>query len=138
MLNKTKGYLFEPSLQDKRKYLDILHEYVEIHATIGDAENKSHIPDYVINHGVLNTKQLYDLLQESKVRIKLFFFQNIFTDVDGAIVWVILQVIASSRYLDFYDGRFLTLEESHALKNVTCLFGRPVVQHVTRQKRVHC
>ena len=68
-MDQQDWWLFIPILlQDKRKYLDILHEYVEIHATIGDAENKLQIPDYVINHGVLNSQQLYDLLQESKVR----------------------------------------------------------------------
>ena len=59
------------SLQNKKKYLDILHDYVEIHATVAEEKNMSEIPRYVTNHGILNTNQLYKLLRESKVTLQL-------------------------------------------------------------------
>ncbi|KAK3726434.1 hypothetical protein QZH41_014938, partial [Actinostola sp. cb2023] len=56
----------------KRNYLDTLHKYFELHATVtGDV--KLNVPGYVINHGILKGGELKKLLDKSKVFIGLGF-----------------------------------------------------------------
>ncbi|XP_031550689.1 alpha-1,6-mannosylglycoprotein 6-beta-N-acetylglucosaminyltransferase A-like isoform X2 [Actinia tenebrosa] len=59
----------------KRKYLDILNKYVELHCTIPleDKNIRSTVPEYVINHGIVNNTELVRILQESKVFVGLGF-----------------------------------------------------------------
>lgn len=66
--------------QEKRKYLDIISRYIDIHATIGTTQQKkekvdiSVVPGYVTNHGILNSTALQALLA---VRYK----KNCFDDI---------------------------------------------------------
>ena len=60
-------------LQGMRQYIDIIHEHLEIHATVTKSMKtrtnvlETNVPKYVINHGILNSTQLYYLLKQSKV-----------------------------------------------------------------------
>ena len=49
------------------KYLDVIHEYFEIHATA--VKNSKDIPDYVINHGPVSGAEIKSLLEKSKIFI---------------------------------------------------------------------
>ena len=62
-------------LQGKRKYLDIISSYMDIHATIGTTQPKkkkvdpSVVPGYVINHGILDSASLQALLSVSQCNL---------------------------------------------------------------------
>ncbi|EDO45788.1 predicted protein, partial [Nematostella vectensis] len=58
--------------RDKRQYLDTLHKHFEIHANIAGTVC-SLLPDYIINHGIVNGSTLVKIIQESKVFIGLGF-----------------------------------------------------------------
>lgn len=53
-------------LQNKKIYLDIIHTYMEVHATVYGSSTKN-IPSYVKNHGILSGRDLQFLLRETKV-----------------------------------------------------------------------
>jgi alpha-1,3(6)-mannosylglycoprotein beta-1,6-N-acetyl-glucosaminyltransferase len=57
--------------KERRVFLDIIHEYTNVHATIGTTKNNkvdgSLVPPYVTNHGVLDRNGIQQLLQETKV-----------------------------------------------------------------------
>lgn len=55
-------------LQNKKIYLDIIHTYMEVHATVYGSSTKN-IPSYVKNHGILSGRDLQFLLRETKVKI---------------------------------------------------------------------
>lgn len=57
------SYLFK----DKKKYLDIIHSYMEVHGTV-HGTSTVHLPDYVKNHGILSGRDLQFLLRETKVQ----------------------------------------------------------------------
>lgn len=58
-----------PLLQDKNKYLDAIHGYMEVHGTV-HGTSTVHLPSYVKNHGILSGRDLQILLRETKVRTK--------------------------------------------------------------------
>ncbi|XP_060599364.1 alpha-1,6-mannosylglycoprotein 6-beta-N-acetylglucosaminyltransferase A-like [Ruditapes philippinarum] len=63
--------------QDKKEYLNMVNKSgIVIHGTVYK-ENKSakleHIPNYVINHGILNGEDLHTLLRKSKIFLGLGF-----------------------------------------------------------------
>ncbi|CAH3195629.1 unnamed protein product, partial [Porites evermanni] len=63
-------------LNGRRKYIDVLSKYLEIHGTIAGKENEDYkalVPDYVINHGIMNGGDLQKLLRTAKVFIGLGF-----------------------------------------------------------------
>lgn len=53
--------------QDKKTYLDIIHTYTEVHATV-HGTSTVHLPSYVRNYGILSGRDLQFLLRETKVR----------------------------------------------------------------------
>lgn len=59
--------LFFILFQDKKKYLDIIHSYMEVHGTV-HGTSTVHLPSYVKNHGILSGRDLQFLLRETKVR----------------------------------------------------------------------
>jgi alpha-1,3(6)-mannosylglycoprotein beta-1,6-N-acetyl-glucosaminyltransferase len=63
--------------KERRVFLDIIHEYTNVHATIGTTKNNkvdgSLVPPYVTNHGVLDRNGIQQLLQETKVFVGLGF-----------------------------------------------------------------
>lgn len=52
--------------QDKKKYLDTIHSYMEVHGTV-HGTSTVHLPSYVKNHGILSGRDLQFLLRETKV-----------------------------------------------------------------------
>ena len=74
--NKTIALLYGKwasyfGYQTIRKYLDVIHEYFEIHATA--VTNSKDIPDYVINHGPVSGAEVTSLLEKSKIFIGVGF-----------------------------------------------------------------
>ena len=59
------------TVQDKRRYLDLISRFVDIHATVGTTQQKKNkgdmsvVPGYVTNHGILNSTALRSLLAVS-------------------------------------------------------------------------
>ena len=55
--------------QGKRSYLDAIHARYEVHGTVYKEKTKKlmHVPDYVVNHGILSGLDLHELLQRTKV-----------------------------------------------------------------------
>uniref|UniRef100_A0A4W3K722 alpha-1,6-mannosyl-glycoprotein 6-beta-N-acetylglucosaminyltransferase n=1 Tax=Callorhinchus milii TaxID=7868 RepID=A0A4W3K722_CALMI len=58
--------------EDKTSYLDIVRKKAEVHGTFHN-EHRVQIPDYVVNHGILNGLNLQLLLSKSKVFVGLGF-----------------------------------------------------------------
>ncbi|XP_047137924.1 alpha-1,6-mannosylglycoprotein 6-beta-N-acetylglucosaminyltransferase A isoform X1 [Hydra vulgaris] len=62
----------------KIKFLDLVQKYFEVHATFGNpdlkkTEPETYIPSYVVNHGVLESEKLHNLLKQTTVFIGLGF-----------------------------------------------------------------
>ena len=58
--------------KDYKRYLEIIHEYFEVHAT-ATLQADDHIPKYVINHGVVPGETLKTLMLQSKLFVGLGF-----------------------------------------------------------------
>ncbi|XP_045143353.1 alpha-1,6-mannosylglycoprotein 6-beta-N-acetylglucosaminyltransferase A [Echinops telfairi] len=58
--------------KNKKLYLDIIHMYMEVHATVHGSSTKN-IPSYVKNHGILSGRDLQFLLRETKLFVGLGF-----------------------------------------------------------------
>uniref|UniRef100_A0A672Q982 alpha-1,6-mannosyl-glycoprotein 6-beta-N-acetylglucosaminyltransferase n=1 Tax=Sinocyclocheilus grahami TaxID=75366 RepID=A0A672Q982_SINGR len=58
--------------KDKKKYLDIIHSYMEVHGTV-HGTSTVHLPAYVKNHGILSGRDLQFLLRETKLFVGLSF-----------------------------------------------------------------
>ncbi|CAB3990157.1 alpha-1,6-mannosylglyco 6-beta-N-acetylglucosaminyltransferase A [Paramuricea clavata] len=74
-LTYGKHYYMWKDLKSRR-FLDIIHEHFEVHATTGGLslqQVKTYLPPYVINHGVISAGTLQKLLQESKIFVGLGF-----------------------------------------------------------------
>ncbi|XP_034430201.1 alpha-1,6-mannosylglycoprotein 6-beta-N-acetylglucosaminyltransferase A-like [Hippoglossus hippoglossus] len=56
--------------EGKEAYLDIIHKHLEIHGTV---KNRTKIPSYVKNHGIVNGTEVQTLLRQSKVFVGLSF-----------------------------------------------------------------
>ena len=56
-------------LQGKESFVSVVHELVDVHATVFLTSNTSSamVPSYVYNHGIMSGAQLHQLLRESKV-----------------------------------------------------------------------
>lgn len=64
----NRHFFLSPLLsKDKKKYLDIIHSYMEVHGTV-HGTSTVHLPSYVKNHGILSGRDLQFLLRETKVR----------------------------------------------------------------------
>ncbi|MBZ3890098.1 Alpha-1,6-mannosylglycoprotein 6-beta-N-acetylglucosaminyltransferase A [Sciurus carolinensis] len=58
--------------KNRKIYLDIIHTYMEVHATVYGSSTKN-IPSYVKNHGILSGRDLQFLLRETKLFVGLGF-----------------------------------------------------------------
>ncbi|KAK3730257.1 hypothetical protein QZH41_019078 [Actinostola sp. cb2023] len=70
-IKKMQGLIYAKVpeyLKGKRKYLDVLHKYIELHGTISgsDAVINKYVPEYVINHGIVNGSEWVEILRETK------------------------------------------------------------------------
>lgn len=62
-------------LQGKNAYLDVIHNYLDVHGTVDDG---TLLPSYVKNHGIVKGTEVQTLLRQSKVSRghKLFVWLN--------------------------------------------------------------
>uniref|UniRef100_A0A672NY05 alpha-1,6-mannosyl-glycoprotein 6-beta-N-acetylglucosaminyltransferase n=1 Tax=Sinocyclocheilus grahami TaxID=75366 RepID=A0A672NY05_SINGR len=58
--------------KDKKKYLDVIHSYMEVHGTV-HGTSTVHLPAYVKNHGILSGRDLQFLLRETKTNCNVIF-----------------------------------------------------------------
>ncbi|XP_068751792.1 alpha-1,6-mannosylglycoprotein 6-beta-N-acetylglucosaminyltransferase A-like [Montipora capricornis] len=106
----------------KRKYLDTLHKYLEIHGTffgVTEEAVKSNVPDYVITHGILSKPDLEKLLKETKVFIGLGF------PYEGPAP---LEAIAQGCI--FLNAKF---DPPHNRVNTEFFKGKPTLRELTSQ-----
>lgn len=69
MKNNQQKLNVSPCLfQDKKKYLDVIHSYMEVHGTV-HGTSTVHLPSYVKNHGILSGRDLQFLLRETRVSL---------------------------------------------------------------------
>jgi len=59
--------------KDKKKYIDVINEFTEVHGTVDASEPLENVPNYVTNHGVLPGNQLQSLLRQAKIFVGLGF-----------------------------------------------------------------
>ncbi|KAJ7340119.1 Alpha-1,6-mannosylglycoprotein 6-beta-N-acetylglucosaminyltransferase A [Desmophyllum pertusum] len=70
-----KHYSMWKDLPNKT-FLEVVNRYLEVHATVGGgsaSEVSSHLPSFVINHGVVTPMEVQKLLNESMVFVGLGF-----------------------------------------------------------------
>ncbi|GFO13088.1 alpha-1,6-mannosylglycoprotein 6-beta-n-acetylglucosaminyltransferase a [Plakobranchus ocellatus] len=105
----------------KRSYLDAIHQYFEVHATVYREPEKAlvNVPTYVINHGILSGVQLHQLLQRTKVFVGLGF------PYEGPAP---LEAIANGAV--FLNPRFTP---PHSSKNTKFFKGKPTQREITSQ-----
>uniref|UniRef100_A0A3Q3B1E3 alpha-1,6-mannosyl-glycoprotein 6-beta-N-acetylglucosaminyltransferase n=1 Tax=Kryptolebias marmoratus TaxID=37003 RepID=A0A3Q3B1E3_KRYMA len=104
--------------KDKKKYLDIIHGYMEVHATVHGASTV-HLPNYVKNHGILSGRDLQFLLWETKLFVGLSF------PYEGPAP---LEAIANG--CAFLNPKFNPPKSS---KNTDFFKGKPTLRELTSQ-----
>uniref|UniRef100_A0A8C7YYS1 alpha-1,6-mannosyl-glycoprotein 6-beta-N-acetylglucosaminyltransferase n=1 Tax=Oryzias sinensis TaxID=183150 RepID=A0A8C7YYS1_9TELE len=104
--------------KDKKKYLDIIHGYMEVHGTVHGTSNV-HLPSYVKNHGILSGRDLQFLLRETKLFVGLSF------PYEGPAP---LEAIANG--CAFLNPKFNPPKSS---KNTDFFKGKPTLRELTSQ-----
>uniref|UniRef100_A0A8C1TMZ8 alpha-1,6-mannosyl-glycoprotein 6-beta-N-acetylglucosaminyltransferase n=1 Tax=Cyprinus carpio TaxID=7962 RepID=A0A8C1TMZ8_CYPCA len=104
--------------KDKKKYLDIIHSYMEVHGTV-HGTSTVHLPAYVKNHGILSGRDLQFLLRETKLFVGLSF------PYEGPAP---LEAIASG--CAFLNPRF---DPPKSSKNTDFFKGKPTLRELTSQ-----
>ncbi|XP_031708201.1 alpha-1,6-mannosylglycoprotein 6-beta-N-acetylglucosaminyltransferase A [Anarrhichthys ocellatus] len=104
--------------KDKKKYLDIIHSYMEVHGTV-HGTSTVHLPSYVKNHGILSGRDLQFLLRESKLFVGLSF------PYEGPAP---LEAIANG--CAFLNPKFSPAKSS---KNTDFFKGKPTMRELTSQ-----
>uniref|UniRef100_A0A3P9LBH0 alpha-1,6-mannosyl-glycoprotein 6-beta-N-acetylglucosaminyltransferase n=1 Tax=Oryzias latipes TaxID=8090 RepID=A0A3P9LBH0_ORYLA len=104
--------------KDKKKYLDIIHSYMEVHGTVHGTSNV-HLPSYVKNHGILSGRDLQFLLRETKLFVGLSF------PYEGPAP---LEAIANG--CAFLNPKFNPPKSS---KNTDFFKGKPTLRELTSQ-----
>ncbi|KAJ8253273.1 hypothetical protein GJAV_G00210990 [Gymnothorax javanicus] len=104
--------------KDKRKYLDIIHSYTEVHGTV-HGTSTIHLPAYVKNHGILSGRDLQFLLRETKLFVGLSF------PYEGPAP---LEAIANG--CAFLNPKFTPPKSS---KNTDFFKGKPTLRELTSQ-----
>ncbi|KAM5147728.1 alpha-1,6-mannosylglycoprotein 6-beta-N-acetylglucosaminyltransferase A-like [Callospermophilus lateralis] len=106
-------------LSENRKiYLDIIHTYMEVHATVYGSSTKN-ISSYVKNHGILSGRDLQFLLRETKLFVGLGF------PYEGPAP---LEAIANG--CAFLNPKFNPPKSS---KNTDFFIGKPTLRELTSQ-----
>ncbi|TKC35965.1 hypothetical protein EI555_001115 [Monodon monoceros] len=103
---------------NKKLYLDIIHTYMEVHATVYGSSTKN-IPSYVKNHGILSGRDLQFLLRETKLFVGLGF------PYEGPAP---LEAIANG--CAFLNPKFSPPKSS---KNTDFFIGKPTLRELTSQ-----
>ncbi|XP_076879333.1 alpha-1,6-mannosylglycoprotein 6-beta-N-acetylglucosaminyltransferase A [Brachyhypopomus gauderio] len=104
--------------KDKKKYLDIIHSYMEVHGTV-HGTSTVHLPEYVKNHGILSGRDLQFLLRETKLFVGLSF------PYEGPAP---LEAIANG--CAFLNPKFNPPKSS---KNTDFFKGKPTLRELTSQ-----
>ncbi|XP_061653448.1 alpha-1,6-mannosylglycoprotein 6-beta-N-acetylglucosaminyltransferase A isoform X2 [Phyllopteryx taeniolatus] len=104
--------------KDKKKYLDIIHSYMEVHGTV-HGTSTVHLPTYVRNHGILSGRDLQFLLRETKLFVGLSF------PYEGPAP---LEAIANG--CAFLNPKFNPPKSS---KNTDFFKGKPTLRELTSQ-----
>ncbi|ROL40909.1 Alpha-1,6-mannosylglycoprotein 6-beta-N-acetylglucosaminyltransferase A [Anabarilius grahami] len=104
--------------KDKKKYLDIIHSYMEVHGTV-HGTSTVHLPGYVKNHGILSGRDLQFLLRETKLFVGLSF------PYEGPAP---LEAIANG--CAFLNPRF---DPPKSSKNTDFFKGKPTLRELTSQ-----
>ncbi|XP_056445152.1 alpha-1,6-mannosylglycoprotein 6-beta-N-acetylglucosaminyltransferase A [Gadus chalcogrammus] len=104
--------------KDKKKYLDLIHSYMEVHGTV-HGTSTVHLPSYVKNHGILSGRDLQFLLRESKLFLGLSF------PYEGPAP---LEAIANG--CAFLNPKFTPPKSS---KNADFFKGKPTMRELTSQ-----
>ncbi|KAM4602170.1 alpha-1,6-mannosylglycoprotein 6-beta-N-acetylglucosaminyltransferase A [Polymixia lowei] len=104
--------------KDKKKYLDIIHSYTEVHGTV-HGTSTVHLPSYVKNHGILSGRDLQFLLRETKLFVGLSF------PYEGPAP---LEAIANG--CAFLNPKFNPPKSS---KNTDFFKGKPTLRELTSQ-----
>uniref|UniRef100_A0A667X3W9 alpha-1,6-mannosyl-glycoprotein 6-beta-N-acetylglucosaminyltransferase n=1 Tax=Myripristis murdjan TaxID=586833 RepID=A0A667X3W9_9TELE len=104
--------------KDKKKYLDIIHSYMEVHGTV-HGTSTVHLPSYVKNHGILSGRDLQFLLRETKLFVGLSF------PYEGPAP---LEAIANG--CAFLNPKFNPPKSS---KNTDFFKGKPTLRELTSQ-----
>uniref|UniRef100_A0AAR2KFQ3 alpha-1,6-mannosyl-glycoprotein 6-beta-N-acetylglucosaminyltransferase n=1 Tax=Pygocentrus nattereri TaxID=42514 RepID=A0AAR2KFQ3_PYGNA len=104
--------------KDKKKYLDIIHSYMEVHGTV-HGTSTVHLPTYVKNHGILSGRDLQFLLRETKLFVGLSF------PYEGPAP---LEAIANG--CAFLNPKFNPPKSS---KNTDFFKGKPTLRELTSQ-----
>uniref|UniRef100_A0A8C5BGD5 alpha-1,6-mannosyl-glycoprotein 6-beta-N-acetylglucosaminyltransferase n=1 Tax=Gadus morhua TaxID=8049 RepID=A0A8C5BGD5_GADMO len=104
--------------KDKKKYLDLIHSYMEVHGTV-HGTSTVHLPSYVKNHGILSGRDLQFLLRESKLFVGLSF------PYEGPAP---LEAIANG--CAFLNPKFTPPKSS---KNADFFKGKPTMRELTSQ-----
>uniref|UniRef100_A0A674PMW8 alpha-1,6-mannosyl-glycoprotein 6-beta-N-acetylglucosaminyltransferase n=1 Tax=Takifugu rubripes TaxID=31033 RepID=A0A674PMW8_TAKRU len=104
--------------KDKKKYLDTIHNYMEVHGTV-HGTSTVHVPSYVKNHGILSGRDLQFLLRETKLFVGLSF------PYEGPAP---LEAIANG--CAFLNPKFNPPKSS---KNTDFFKGKPTLRELTSQ-----
>ncbi|XP_056157082.1 alpha-1,6-mannosylglycoprotein 6-beta-N-acetylglucosaminyltransferase A [Lampris incognitus] len=104
--------------KDKKKYLDIIDSYTEVHGTV-HGTSTVHLPSYVKNHGILSGRDLQFLLRETKLFVGLSF------PYEGPAP---LEAIANG--CAFLNPKFNPPKSS---KNTDFFKGKPTLRELTSQ-----
>ncbi|XP_041118119.1 alpha-1,6-mannosylglycoprotein 6-beta-N-acetylglucosaminyltransferase A-like [Polyodon spathula] len=104
--------------KDKKKYLDIIQTYTEVHGTV-HGTSTAHLPSYVKNHGILSGRELQFLLRETKLFVGLSF------PYEGPAP---LEAIANG--CAFLNPKFNPPKSS---KNTDFFKGKPTLRELTSQ-----
>uniref|UniRef100_A0AAY4CIJ1 alpha-1,6-mannosyl-glycoprotein 6-beta-N-acetylglucosaminyltransferase n=1 Tax=Denticeps clupeoides TaxID=299321 RepID=A0AAY4CIJ1_9TELE len=105
-------------LKTQEFYLDIIHTYTEVHATV-HGTSTVHLPSYVKNHGILSGRDLQFLLRETKLFVGLSF------PYEGPAP---LEAIANG--CAFLNPKFTPPKSS---KNTDFFKGKPTLRELTSQ-----
>ncbi|XP_076441339.1 alpha-1,6-mannosylglycoprotein 6-beta-N-acetylglucosaminyltransferase A-like [Babylonia areolata] len=105
--------------EGKESYLDVIHNYLQIHGTVYSEKGGSTLPPYVVNHGILHGPELHRLLRKAKVFVGLGF------PYEGPAP---LEAIANGAV--FLNPRFTP---HHSSKNTKFFKGKPTQREVTSQ-----
>ncbi|XP_064827067.1 alpha-1,6-mannosylglycoprotein 6-beta-N-acetylglucosaminyltransferase A-like isoform X1 [Oncorhynchus masou masou] len=104
--------------KNKKTYLDIIHTYTEVHATV-HGTSTLHLPSYVRNYGILSGRDLQFLLRETKLFVGLSF------PYEGPAP---LEAIANG--CAFLNPKFTPPKSS---KNTDFFKGKPTLRELTSQ-----
>ncbi|BFZ22058.1 hypothetical protein BsWGS_25097 [Bradybaena similaris] len=107
--------------EGKQAYLDVIHSRLGVHGTVYEEPQQKlkHVPDYVINHGILTGVDLHKLLQKARVFVGLGF------PYEGPAP---LEAIANGAV--FLNPKF---DPPHSSKNNKFFKGKPTQREIVSQ-----